>query len=214
MTPLFSQLKRLRRILFGKPKARPETGDPIETTIGRSHVRIGRFTYGKTGLDVKQWDEGAGLTIGSFCSIAPGVTVLLGGNHRTDWITTFPFGHVFQEELGPARPSGHPATRGDVNIGHDVWLGYNATILSGVTIGSGAVVAANATVTQDIPPYEIWGGNPARRLGVRFDPEVIDRLLALQWWHLPLEDIRRLVPELSAAPSAEMLDRIARESGA
>lgn len=214
MTNLLSRLKRQIRLGLRRGRKAPETGDPSDTMIGNSRIRIGRFTYGKRGLGVKQWDEGASLTIGSFCSIAPGVTILLGGNHRTDWITTFPFGHVFRDDLGPSRPVGHPATRGDVTIGHDVWLGYNSTILSGVTIGSGAVVAANATVTRDIPPYEIWGGNPARRLSARFDNDTIARLLALEWWHMPLEDIRRLVPELSAPPAPEMLDRIMRVPGA
>lgn len=208
MAKLFSRLKRRFRKLTGK-RLPPESPDPLEYTIGRSLVRIGRFTYGKHGLVVKQWGEGTSLTIGSFCSIAKNVTVILGGNHRTDWITTFPFGHIYEDRLGQERPKGHPATRGAVTIGHDVWLGYNATILSGVTIGSGAVVATNATVTKDVPPYEIWGGNPARNIGSRFDPETVDRLLALKWWDQPDAVIHRIIPELSAAPSPASLKRIA-----
>lgn len=204
-----SRLKRLIRGLVKQPK-KPESPLSQDFTIGRSRVRIGRFTYGKDRLIVKQWNEGADLTIGSFCSIAKDVTIILGGNHRTDWVTTFPFGHIYQDTLGDFRPDGHPATRGDVTIGHDVWLGYHATILSGVTIGSGAVVAANATVTKNIGPFEVWGGNPARRIGTRFDPEIVDRLLALKWWDLPEPVIRKVAPDLSQAPTAETLDRIGR----
>ncbi|WP_372993612.1 CatB-related O-acetyltransferase [Sulfitobacter sp.] len=207
MTHPLSRLKRLMRTLVKTPK-KPESPAPQDFTVGRSRVRIGRFTYGKGGLIVKQWNEGAALTIGSFCSIAKDVTIILGGNHRTDWVTTFPFGHIYQDTLGDVRPEGHPATRGEVIIGHDVWLGYNATILSGISIGTGAVVAANATVTRDIAPYEIWGGNPARRIGSRFEPEMVDRLLTLEWWNLPESVIRKIVPDLSQSPTPETLDRI------
>ena len=176
--------------------------------VGRSHVKIGRFTYGFENISIQQWNEGASLTIGSFCSIANSVSIFLGGNHRSDWTTTFPFGHVFQEELGRYEIGGHPKTNGDVTIGSDVWLGSKATIMSGVTIGPGAVVAANSHVVKDVAPYEIVGGNPARPIKLRFDDEIIELLLQLAWWDLPVEVIRQIVPTLSQPPVKAVLSEL------
>lgn len=177
-------------------------------TIGASRIEVGRFTYGYEHAQVSQWGEGAALTIGHYCSIGGGLRVVLGGNHRTDWATTFPFGHVFQTELGEFDIDGHPATKGDVSIGSDVWIGANVTILSGATIGHGAVLATNATVTGQVAPYEIVGGNPARHIKHRFDEDVRARLLELAWWDLPVDVVRRIAPMLSVAPDLEMLTRI------
>lgn len=181
--------------------------------VGNSTVTVGRFTYGHNQMRVRQWGEGASLTIGAFCSIAKGLTVVLGGNHRVDWATTFPFGHVFHKELGDTKIEGHPDTQGDITIGNDVWIGQNVTIMSGVEIGSGAVIAANATVVKNIAPYEIWGGNPAKKLKDRFEPDVAAALLDLAWWNLPVETVRTLAPLLSRTPDLpgiEEMKRIAR----
>lgn len=139
---------------------------------------IGRGTYGD--LKVSSWGEGASLTIGSYTSIATGVKVFLGGEHRADWVTTYPFNVLW----GSAQHyTGHPKTRGNVNIGNDVWIGTEALILSGVTIGDGAVIAARSVLTRDVPPYAVVAGNPARIVKYRFDSSVIARLQALQWWN-------------------------------
>lgn len=175
----------------------------FETRLGNSTVSIGRYSYGFEKKNVYQWGEGASLIIGSFCSIAGGGSIFLGGNHRSDWITTYPFGHIFREELGVSRIQGHPQTSGDVIIGNDVWLGAQCVIMSGVTIGDGAVVAANAHVVKDVPPYAIVGGNPAKVIKFRFEREVIDNLLRLRWWDLPEATIREIIPQLCAAPSLE-----------
>lgn len=140
--------------------------------------------------------------------MATGLTVLLGGNHRVDWSGTFPFGHIFVDELGGRGISGHPRTRGDVVIGNDVWLGRTVTILSGVTIGDGAVIAANATVTRDVGPFGIWGGNPAALLRPRFAPAIAARLLGLRWWDCSITAVRQLAPLLCQPPDDEVLDRI------
>lgn len=198
---LFGKKIRLRR----KALKRGDPSRVLTYHVGRSPVSIGRFTYGHEYITVKQWGEGAALRVGAFCSISDSVVVMLGGNHRTDWITTFPFGHVFEEALGPDRPKGHPATNGDVVIGNDVWIGRNTTILSGVTVGDGAVIAANSTVAKDIGPYEIWGGNPARLIRRRFDDQTIAALLALRWWDWDLDRIRAAVPVLSGAPTPDAL---------
>jgi acetyltransferase-like isoleucine patch superfamily enzyme len=131
-----------------------------KTVIGKSSVSVGRFTYGHENIAVKQWGEGCPLDIGAFCSIADNVQVFLGGNHRTDWITTFPFGHIFQTDLGGENIQGHPATNGGVSICNDVWIGWGATIMSGISIGNGAVIAANSTVVKMYPLTQLSGAIP------------------------------------------------------
>jgi len=191
-------------------EGRDSTSDYVGI-LGNSRLSVGRFTYGMHNFKVMQWNEGASLSIGRFCSIAKDVTVFLGGNHRTDWISTFPFGHVFTDQLGTKKVEGLPATVGDVVIGNDVWIGDGATVMSGVTIGDGAVVAANSHVVKNVPPYSIVGGNPAALIRYRFTPSVIAKLLKLSWWDLPLEDIRRIASRLSDAPNEESLSDLIRQ---
>jgi len=183
-------------------------------SVGNSPIHVGRFTYGVENISIREWGEGAALKIGAFCSIATSITIFLGGNHRVDWMTTFPFGHIFQEELGGGDIFGHPATKGDVIIGNDVWIGHGSTIMSGITIGSGAVIAANSTVVKDVMPYEVVGGNPAKLIANRFSDEIINLLLQLAWWNLPVEVIKELTGKLSAAPSIEVLKDLIRQSKA
>lgn len=173
--------------------------------IGRSPITFGRFTYGYENISVFQSGEGAALKIGAFCSIAPMVTIFLGSNHRTDWITTFPFGHIFQNELGEEKTPGHPSTNGDVIIGDDVWIGTGASIISGISIGCGAVISANAHVVKDVLPYQIVGGNPSKVLRNRFEDEIKDLLIELSWWDLPLENIKQIKNELCSPPTEELL---------
>lgn len=137
--------------------------------------------------------------------------VMLGGNHRTDWFTTFPFGHIYADELGSAAVPGHPSSNGGVTIGHDVWIGRDVTIMSGVTIGNGAVIAANSHVVKDVGDYEIVGGNPARLIKKRFDDDVIRELLALQWWNAPLDFIRRHIVTLSSVPTVASVRELASQ---
>lgn len=159
-----------------------------------AQIAVGAFTYGRP--KVRFPESGARLTIGRYGSIADGVEILLGGNHRTDWATTYPFPAL--QGLWPAASSmsGHDATRGDVAIGHDVWLGSQAMILSGLTIGHGAVVAARSVVTRDVPPYAIVAGNPARVVRLRLPEAQVAALLATCWWELPPQDVSKLLPLL------------------
>lgn len=191
----------------------PQSGRPVSTIKGGSLVEVGRFTYGHEKSRVFEWGEGRALRIGSFCSISAEVSFFLGGEHRVDWASTFPFGHVFQKETGILNPPipGHPASKGDVTIGNDVWIGRGATFLSGVTVGDGAVVGARAVVSADIPPYAVAAGNPARVVRLRFEEEIIDLLLKLQWWGLPVNTIRELAPILSQPPSALVLEPIVKK---
>lgn len=152
-------------------------------------VEVGDFTYGKP--KILHWGEKAELKIGKFCSIADEVVIFLGGNHRIDWITTYPFPAIVNDWPEAKDIEGHPTTKGNVIIGNDVWIGYGATILSGVTVGDGAVIGARAVVTKDVDPYSIVTGNPARLIRKRFDEKVIDKLLAIKWWNWPIEKIKK-----------------------
>jgi len=176
--------------------------------IGYSDLRVGRFTYGHENIQVRDWGEGKKASIGAFCSIADKVQIFLGGNHRTDWITTFPFGHVFTEELGGTHIVGHPRSKGDVIIGNDVWLASGVTILSGVSIADGAVIAANSTVVHDVGPYEIHAGNPAKLIRKRFSDEIIALLCSLRWWELPVAEIIKIQDRLSAEPDTKTLNEL------
>lgn len=148
--------------------------------------QFGCGTYGD--LSVLSWGEGATLIVGSYTSIASGVKVFLGGEHRMDWVTTFPFNVLWESARDH---EGHPKTKGNVLIGNDVWIGTEALITSGVTIGDGAVIGARAVVTHDVPPYAVVAGNPARILKFRFDEVTITRLLTLKWWTWPQPKIEK-----------------------
>ena len=139
---------------------------------------IGDFTYGVP--EVHSWGNDGRLIIGKYCSIGERVDILLGGNHRTDWVTTYPFS-VLREDA--THIMGHPKSRGDVVVGNDVWIARGAVIQSGVTIGDGACVAGEAVVTRDVPPYAIVGGNPSRQIRLRFSEAQINALLAIRWWN-------------------------------
>jgi len=145
-----------------------------------TNYEIGEFSYGHPHL--LHWGEKANLQIGKFCSIAENVKIYLGGNHRIDWVTTYPFNMVNNQFPDAASITGHPATKGDVVIGNDVWIANDVSILSGVVIGNGAVIAAGAVVTKNIGDYEIWAGNPAKFVRKRFSDEHIDKLLKIRWW--------------------------------
>jgi acetyltransferase-like isoleucine patch superfamily enzyme len=146
---------------------------------------IGVGTYGTPNIDFH--NAGATLKIGNYCSIAPRVTILLGGEHHHDWVSNYPFSLLHDEAR---HLSGYPLTKGDVRIGNDVWIGYEALILSGVKIGDGAVIAARSVVAGDIEPYSIVGGTPAKHLRYRFSPETIEELLKIAWWNWSFEEIR------------------------
>lgn len=128
------------------------------------------------------------LTIGKFCSIAHGASfVLNGGNHFADRLSTFPF-PIFGEAFGAPDPGPWP-NKGGIMIGHDVWIGWDATILPGVTVGHSAIIATKAVVASDVPPYAIVAGNPARIVKYRLPEADIARMLDLAWWDWPLDKI-------------------------
>ena len=129
--------------------------------------------------------------------IASGATFIMNGaNHLTNAITTYPFA-IFGNGWENAMEGKSYPHKGNINIGNDVWIGYNATIMAGVTIGDGAIVAANATVIKDVAPYSIVGGNPASEIKKRFSEDTISKLLVLNWWNWDIEKITQNIQNLT-----------------
>ena len=146
------------------------------------------------------------LRIGKFCSIACGARFLFtSANHTLRSLSTYPF-PLFFEQWGLDRGDVAQAwdNRGDIVVGSDVWIGYEAVILSGVTIGDGAIIGARAVVTRDVPPYTIVGGVPAKPIRKRFSDAVIASLLALKWWDWPEERIRQNIPAIQSGRIAQL----------
>jgi acetyltransferase-like isoleucine patch superfamily enzyme len=156
-----------------------------------SLIEVGEFSYGYDHLIVKDYLDGKGaIRIGSFCSIATGVEIALGGNHTQEGLTTYPLRQKGRNPGWEPQPYDNPV----VTIGHDVWIGTGVSIRSGVTIGTGAIIASHSHVVRDVEPYEVVGGNPAAHIKKRFSDEDIAILLASRWWeHKPMEEI---VPQL------------------
>lgn len=165
------------------------------------NVEIGDFTYGKPL--VLSWEEDTKLKIGKFCSIADDVVILLGGEHRSDWITTYPFNSLLNccDHI-----NGHPSSKGNIVIGNDVWIGRASLILSGLTIGDGAVIGANSVITKDVEPYSIVGGNPAKLIKYRFDKDTIKELLEIEWWDKELEEIADIIPLLQSGNVSKIIE--------
>jgi virginiamycin A acetyltransferase len=140
------------------------------------------------------------LIIGKFCALARGVKFIMNGaNHKLSGFSTFPF-FIFGQGWEAVTPQpGDLPYKGDTVIGNDVWLGYDVLVMPGVTIGDGAVVAARSVVVNDIPPYSIVGGNPAKVIRQRFPDEVVNELLAIRWWDWPADTITRNLPAIVGA---------------
>ena len=173
----------------------------VKNPIKQGKIEVGRYTYGlgDDRANVLSWkmDNGHKCKVGNFCSIARGCTIFLDGNHRVDWVSTYPFGHIHKDVFNiPGVGKGHPSSKGDVTIGNDVWIGRNSTIMSGVTIGDGAVIAANSHVVKDVLPYSIVGGNPAKFIKFRFSEKQIEQLLEIKWWNWDDDKIKKYTPLL------------------
>ena len=138
--------------------------------------QIGSYSYAQD-IKVNTFDGDSNFIVGKFCSIGDNLELYFYENHRTDWITTYPFGHMHKDIFNTFDGIGHPRTNGDIVIGNDIWIGKNVSIMSGITIGDGAVLAAYSHVVKNIEPYTIYGGNPARLIKYRFSKEIIDILL-------------------------------------
>jgi acetyltransferase-like isoleucine patch superfamily enzyme len=153
---------------------------------------FGDYTYGYDSLIIKDFETGEKLKIGKFCSLSSNITILLGGNHPIQNVSTYPFG-VLNSNRFRGSTNIEKSVK-DTIIGNDVWIGHGVTILTGVTIGDGAVIAANSNVVKDVEPYSIVGGNPAKFIKKRFTDEQISNLLEIKWWNLSDEKINEILP--------------------
>lgn len=181
---------------------------PFDTfvRIDGVEVWVGKFTYGVGNIQLAHHRNSPPLRVGRFCSIGGGVKIFTSAYHRTDWITTYPFGTQHQDLFGDEIPAGFPHSNGGVTIGNDVWIGTSATIMSGVTIGDGAVIAANAHVIKNVAPYEIVGGNPAAHIKFRFPQAIVEKLLRVKWWELDDATIAKIHKKLTVLANSENVD--------
>ena len=150
--------------------------------------KIGDYTYGSPELSpvIVTSSGKSHLEIGKFCSFGYHVIIFLGGNHRPDWTTTYPFTTIFEEASDKEEDA---QLEGRVIIGNDVWIGEGATIMAGVSIGNGAVIGAKSVVTKDVEAYSIIAGNPAKFIRKRFDDTVIFKLEQIKWWDWEINKI-------------------------
>ena len=170
-------------------------------------MKKGKYSYSDGTINIiSDGSHNTELIIGNFCSIAANVTVFLGNNHRTDWISTYPFGHIHPNPFNKFDGKGHPSTKGNVIIGNDVYIGTSAVIMSGVTIGDGAVIGASSVVTKDVPPFTIYAGNPAIFKKKRFNDDDIQFLLDLKWWYMKDEIINDISPILCSGDIQKLKD--------
>lgn len=168
----------------------------LKNVIQNPKIQVGDYTYYDDPEDSHSFEKNVlylfdfledRLLIGKFCQIASGVKFIMNGaNHSLKGVSTYPF-KVFGKAWAEAELA--PSSKGDTLVGNDVWLGHAAVILPGVGIGDGAIVGSQSVVTQDVEPYAIVGGNPARLIRKRFDAATIDFLQALAWWDWPVETI-------------------------
>ena len=196
-------------------KIYPRTGDRetvyLKNVITNPNIQIGEYTmYNDFVHDPRQFEKnnvlyqypinGDSLRIGKFCSIACGATFLFASaNHTQASVSTYPFPIFFEEwDLDIGDVTSAWDHKGDIVIGNDVWIGYEAVVMAGVTIGDGAIIGARAVVTKDVPPYTIVGGVPARKIRRRFSDDVIARLLELKWWDWPAERIQRNIKNIQS----------------
>jgi acetyltransferase-like isoleucine patch superfamily enzyme len=148
--------------------------------------KIGRGSYGP--LEIEVFGDDATLEIGAFCSFAKGVKILLGGEHRKEWITTYPFDRKYFFDASLPHST---FAKGNIIIGNDVWVGTDVLILSGANIGNGVIIAAKSLVKGHLEPYGIYAGSPAKLVGKRFEDNVISELEKIAWWNWADEKIKK-----------------------
>lgn len=187
-------------------KVYPRTGDMqtvyLKNVITNQNIEVGDYTmYNDFANDPANFEQNNvlyhypinhdKLKIGKFCSVACGAKFLFNSaNHAMASLSTYPF-PLFFEEWGLEKKDVAKSwdNKGDIIIGNDVWIGYEAVILAGVTIGDGAIIGTRAVVTKDVPPYTVVGGVPAKPIRKRFDDKTISDLLEIQWWNWSSEKI-------------------------
>lgn len=185
----------------------------LKNIIKNPNIIVGDYTYYDDFENVENFEKnvkyhfdfiGDKLIIGKFCMIASDVKFILNGaNHLTNALSAYPFA-IFGSGWEKAMDGKQYPQKGDIVIGNDVWIGYNATIMAGVYVGDGAIIATNSTVVRNVAPYSIVGGNPAAEIRKRFPDETIQRLLKLQWWNWDIEKITRSVTHLTGTNIDEL----------
>ena len=203
---------------ISEKKVYPRTGDNqtiyLKNVITDPNIKIGDYTmYNDFVRDPRDFQKNNvlyhypvnhdKLVIGKFCSIACGAKfIFTSANHTLKSLSTYPFPIFFEEwGLDSANITEAWDKKGDIVIGNDVWIGYEAVILSGVAVGDGAIIGARAVVTKDVPPYAIVGGIPARYIRRRFDEKTVTKLMELKWWEWSDEKIKE---NLSAIQSGRI----------
>ena len=190
-------------------KIYPRKGDDtivyLKNVITDPNIEIGDFTfYNDFVNDPRDFEKNNvlyhypinrdKLKIGKFCSIACGTKLLFNSaNHTLRSLSTYPFPIFYEEWEHGIWADKAWDNKGDIVIGNDVWIGFEAVILAGVTIGDGSIIGARAVVTKDVPPYTIVGGVPAKPIRKRFSDEIIAELSALKWWDLPPAEILKRI---------------------
>ncbi|MCK9220703.1 MAG: CatB-related O-acetyltransferase [Bacteroidales bacterium] len=181
-------------------KVYPRTGDKetvyLKSTITKPNIIVGEYTmYNDFEKDPTQFENNNvlyhypinkdKLIIGKFCSIACGAKFMFtSGNHKMSSLSTYPFPLFFEEwNLDKNNVTEAWENEGDIIIGNDVWIGYEAVIMQGVKIGDGAIIGTRAVVTKDVPPYTIVGGIPAKEIKKRYSEETIKKFIQIQWWN-------------------------------
>jgi len=178
----------------------------LKNIVKNPNIIVGDYTYYDDFENVENFEKnvkyhfdfiGDKLIIGKFCMIASDVKFIMNGaNHLTNALTTYPFA-IFGKGWEDAMAGKQYPQKGDIIVGNDVWIGYNATIMAGVTIGDGAIIATNSTVIKDVEPYSIVGGNPAIEIKKRFPIDQIERLLQLKWWEWNIAKITENIQYLT-----------------
>jgi virginiamycin A acetyltransferase len=178
----------------------------LKNIITNPNIIVGDYTYYDDFENVNNFEKnvkyhfdfiGDKLIIGKFCMIAYDVQFIMNGaNHLTKSISSFPFA-IFGEDWKNAMDGKNYPTKGNTEIGNDVWIGFNSIIMPGVKIGDGAIIATNSTVTKNVEPYSIVGGNPAKEIKKRFSKEQIEKLLEIKWWNWEIEKITENVQNLT-----------------
>ena len=175
----------------------------VKPTVSAPNIIVGDFTYIADSefeshvTNFYPWSRDK-LIIGKFCQIAAGVEFMMNdANHQMSGVSTYPFYTIEGWDMAAPAPSDMPY-KGDTVIGNDVWIGQNALILPGVHIGDGAIIGANSVVGNDVAPYTIVAGNPAKEIRKRFDDELIGLVESFKWWDKDMEEINDLIPLLTS----------------
>lgn len=158
-----------------------------EELMKAGKLTIGVGSYAPPLVKYFDTESPSVVHIGKYCSISMNVKIMMGADHNIDFVTTFPF--WIRHKALFSTPSDVKTSKGNVIIGNDVWIGRDVLIRNGVYIGDGAVIGACSLVTQDVKPYEVVGGVPAKHIKFRFSEEQISALLDISWWNWPLEKI-------------------------